>query len=73
MSEFQAMYQGLHLVDKALEPAPEPESVPIFRKIDEVSLKAVELVADEICAECGQSATAQCNICPLDTLFARIG
>jgi hypothetical protein len=30
-----AMLAGLHLVDKAFKPAPEPESVPTFRKIDE--------------------------------------
>ncbi len=73
-AHLRATLLGVHLVENACKPVPVPKpDVPEFRKIDEESLRAIELAADEICAECGLSATAQCNVCPLDTLFARIG
>ena len=69
---FRDMERILDNMRSAL-PVPEPDPNYTFRKIDEVSMRAVELAGDEVCEKCGRSASETCKKCPLDDLFARIG
>jgi hypothetical protein len=63
---------GLVQIRVAAQPA-DPTKGFTFRKLPEEALRSVELAADEVCEACGRSGTTACTICPLDSLFARIG